>query len=73
MSGMRMLLPVGRSGWAIAAGYCGLFAFIGIGASCGRSETTRRSAGFDFATPWALPPSNELNISSVSYTASTIC
>lgn len=30
--GMRMLLPVGRSGWAIAAGYCGLFAFIGIGA-----------------------------------------
>ena len=26
--GMRMLLPVGRSGWAIAAGYAGLFAFI---------------------------------------------
>jgi hypothetical protein len=24
---MRMLLPVGRSGWAIAAGYAGLFAF----------------------------------------------
>ena len=23
---MRMLLPVGRSGWAIAAGYAGLFA-----------------------------------------------
>lgn len=23
-AGMRMLLPVGRSGWAIAAGYCGL-------------------------------------------------
>lgn len=23
--GMRMLLPVGRSGWAIAAGYLGLF------------------------------------------------
>ncbi len=29
---MRLLLPVGRSGWAIAAGYCGLFALIGIGA-----------------------------------------
>ena len=27
-SGMRMLLPVGRSGWAIAAGYLGLFALI---------------------------------------------
>jgi hypothetical protein len=27
-AGMRMLLPVGRSGWAIAAGYLGLFAFI---------------------------------------------
>lgn len=27
-AGMRMLLPVGRSGWAIAAGYAGLFAFI---------------------------------------------
>ena len=25
---MRMVLPVGRSGWAIAAGYLGLFAFI---------------------------------------------
>ena len=25
---MRMLLPVGRSGWAIAAGYLGLFSFI---------------------------------------------
>ncbi|MDB5355543.1 MAG: hypothetical protein JWN24_1996 [Phycisphaerales bacterium] len=25
-AGMRMLLPVGRSGWAIAAGYMGLFA-----------------------------------------------
>ena len=25
---MRMLLPVGRSGWAIAAGYAGLFAFL---------------------------------------------
>lgn len=24
--GMRLLLPVGRSGWAIAAGYAGLFA-----------------------------------------------
>ena len=23
-AGMRMILPVGRSGWAIAAGYCGL-------------------------------------------------
>ena len=23
-AGMRLLLPVGRSGWAIAAGYCGL-------------------------------------------------
>ena len=27
---MRMLIPVGRSGWAIAAGYCGLFALIPI-------------------------------------------
>lgn len=26
--GMRWLLPVGRSGWAIAAGYLGLFSFI---------------------------------------------
>jgi hypothetical protein len=25
---MRMLLPVGRSGWAIAAGYLGLFALV---------------------------------------------
>ena len=25
---MRMLLPVGRSAWAIVAGYLGLFAFI---------------------------------------------
>ena len=25
---MRALLPVGRSGWAIAAGYLGLFAFL---------------------------------------------
>jgi hypothetical protein len=28
--GMRMLLPVGRSGWAIAAGYLGLFALVVI-------------------------------------------
>ena len=27
---MRMLLPVGRSLWAIAAGYAGLFAVTGI-------------------------------------------
>jgi len=27
---MRMLLPVGRSGWAIAAGYLGLFSILGI-------------------------------------------
>ncbi len=27
-AGMRMLLPVGRSGWAIAAGYFGLFSFV---------------------------------------------
>ena len=26
--GMRWLLPVGRSGWAIAAGYLGLFSFV---------------------------------------------
>jgi hypothetical protein len=26
--GMRMLMPVGRSGWAIAAGYLGLFALV---------------------------------------------
>ena len=31
-AGMRMLLPVGRSGWAIAAGYFGLFSLIVIGA-----------------------------------------
>jgi len=29
-AGMRMLLPVGRSGWAIAAGYLGLFGLIVI-------------------------------------------
>ena len=27
-AGMRLLLPVGRSGWAIAAGYLGLFALV---------------------------------------------
>ena len=27
---MRWLLPVGRSGWAIAAGYLGLLSFLGI-------------------------------------------
>jgi hypothetical protein len=27
-AGIRMLLPVGRSGWAISAGYAGLFAFL---------------------------------------------
>ena len=27
-AGMRMILPVGRSGWAIAAGYLGLFALV---------------------------------------------
>ncbi|BCX47558.1 hypothetical protein HAHE_14660 [Haloferula helveola] len=26
--GMRMLLPVGRSGWAIAAGYLGLISLV---------------------------------------------
>ena len=26
--GARLLLPVGRSGWAIAAGYLGLFALV---------------------------------------------
>ncbi len=26
--GVRWLLPVGRSGWAIAAGYLGLFSFV---------------------------------------------
>lgn len=29
-AGIRLLLPVGRSGWAIAAGYCGLLAIIPI-------------------------------------------
>jgi hypothetical protein len=29
---MRMLLPVGRSGWAIAAGYLGLFSLCGFAA-----------------------------------------
>lgn len=28
MPAMRMLLPVGRSGWAIVAGYLGLFSFL---------------------------------------------
>jgi hypothetical protein len=27
---MRMLLPVGRSGWAIAAGYLGLLSLLGV-------------------------------------------
>lgn len=27
-AGMRLLMPVGRSGWAIAAGYLGLFSLI---------------------------------------------
>jgi hypothetical protein len=27
-AGARWLLPVGRSGWAIAAGYLGLFSFV---------------------------------------------
>jgi len=27
-AGMRLLIPVGRSGWAIAAGYLGLFSLI---------------------------------------------
>ncbi len=27
-AGMRMLLPVGRSGWAIASGYCGLLSIL---------------------------------------------
>jgi len=27
---LRMILPLGRSGWAIAAGYLGLFAVLGI-------------------------------------------
>src|SRR3954471_11457956 len=27
-AGIRMLLPVGRSGWAIAAGYLGLFSVL---------------------------------------------
>jgi len=29
-AGMRLLLPVGRSGWAIAAGYLGLFSLLGV-------------------------------------------
>ncbi len=29
-AGMRFLLPVGRSGWAIAAGYLGLFGLVVI-------------------------------------------
>jgi hypothetical protein len=29
-AGMRMLIPVGRSGWAIAAGYLGLFSVLVI-------------------------------------------
>jgi hypothetical protein len=29
-AGVRMLLPVGRSGWAIAAGYLGLIAICGV-------------------------------------------
>jgi hypothetical protein len=28
--GMRLLLPVGRSGWAIAAGYLGLFSLLAV-------------------------------------------
>ncbi len=28
--GMRMLLPVGRSVWAVLAGYAGLFAVLGV-------------------------------------------
>jgi Domain of unknown function (DUF4190) len=27
-AGIRLLIPVGRSGWAIAAGYLGLFSFV---------------------------------------------
>jgi hypothetical protein len=34
-AGMRLLLPVGRSGWAIAAGYLGLFSFLVIFAPIG--------------------------------------
>jgi len=31
-AGMRAIMPIGRSGWAIAAGYLGLFSFIpGLG------------------------------------------
>lgn len=30
-AGLRMVIPVGRSGWAIAAGYFGLFSVIGCG------------------------------------------
>lgn len=48
-AGMRMLLPVGRSGWAIAAGYLGLIAwvifplgpFAIIAAELGRREISR--------------------------------
>jgi hypothetical protein len=29
-AGVRMLLPVGRSGWAIAAGYLGLVSILGV-------------------------------------------
>ncbi len=29
-AGMRILVPIGRSGWAIAAGYLGLFGLIVI-------------------------------------------
>ncbi len=34
-AGMRMLVPVGRSGWAIAAGYFGLFSLIPLFAPIG--------------------------------------
>ena len=34
-AGMRMLVPVGRSGWAIAAGYLGLFSLIPLFAPIG--------------------------------------
>jgi hypothetical protein len=34
--GLKWLVPIGRSGWAIAAGYCGLFScFPFLGALCG--------------------------------------
>ena len=29
-AGIRLLLPVGRSGWAIAAGYAGLFSVVPV-------------------------------------------